>query len=54
MGGENVKVVENNERLGQVGKRQESKNIDLRIQKEAIYIVSLAQHLDINAGLVHW
>ena len=35
MGGDTIKVVENNEHLGQVvsGSRQESKNIDLRIQK---------------------
>ena len=43
MGGENVKVVENNEHLGQIvsGYRQESKNIDLRIQKGRSSLYSL-------------
>ena len=43
MGGENVKVVENNDHLGQVisGYRQEAKNIDLRIQKGRSNLYSL-------------
>ena len=43
MGGEFVKVVENNEHLGQVvsGSRQEAKNIDLRIQKGRNNLFSL-------------
>ena len=43
MGGECVKVVENNEHLGQVvsGIRQEAKNIDLRIQKGRNNLYSL-------------
>ena len=43
MGGESVKVVENNEHLGQVvsGMRQEAKNIDLRIQKGRNNLFSL-------------
>ena len=43
MGGGFVKVVENNEHLGQVvsGSRQEAKNIDLRIQKGRNNLYSL-------------
>ena len=43
MGGESIKVAENNEHLGQVvsGYRQEAKNIDLRIQKGRSNLFSL-------------